>query len=289
MKFHSILFPVDFSERCRAVAPFINAVVKRDQAFLTLAHFAGENMMWGGTAEAPCSPEMIVPFLIEEAQDSLERLASECFPGVQAKIVVEEGDPGSCLVDLARASDVDLIMMPTRGRGRFRAALLGSVTAKVLHDSECAVWTAAHTDMPGYCTSTDWRKIVGAVDAKPDARSLLSFAKEFASTYEADIHLVHAIPPSPETIPEKYLNRDFENYLKFSARETIMGMQKEVGTSFKLCVEAGAVSSVITAVAQADEADMVLIGRGSLAHFGGRLRTHVYAIIRDAPCPVLSV
>jgi len=33
----------------------------------------------------------------------------------------------------------------------------------------------------------------------------------------------------------------------------------------------------------------VLIGRGELPHFGGRLRTHVYGIIRDAPCPVLSI
>ena len=36
-------------------------------------------------------------------------------------------------------------------------------------------------------------------------------------------------------------------------------------------------------------ADIVLIGRGALPHFAGRLRSHAYAIVRDMPCPVLSV
>jgi hypothetical protein len=45
----------------------------------------------------------------------------------------------------------------------------------------------------------------------------------------------------------------------------------------------------VAAAAREDQAGLVLTGRGTLAHFAGRLRTHVYAIIRDAPCPVLSI
>jgi hypothetical protein len=40
----------------------------------------------------------------------------------------------------------DLIMMPTYGMGSFRRHLIGSVTAKVLHDVACPVWTAAHVE-----------------------------------------------------------------------------------------------------------------------------------------------
>ena len=46
----------------------------------------------------------------------------------------------------AKANQIDLIMMPTHGYGRFRALLLGSVTAKVLHDADCPVWTAVHRE-----------------------------------------------------------------------------------------------------------------------------------------------
>jgi len=37
-------------------------------------------------------------------------------------------------------------MMPTHGLGGFRRFLLGSVTAKVLHDADCPVWTGVHLE-----------------------------------------------------------------------------------------------------------------------------------------------
>ena len=294
MKFTNILYPVDFSERCRTVAPFVNAVAQRNGASLTLVNFVEVPALWYGTAEAPCVPDLSIARLVDDAREGLTMFAKEFFPcnetsGIHLEIRVEEGDPGSSIVAMARTSGVDLIMMPTRGHGLFRAALLGSVTAKVLHDSECPVWTAAHAGEEGDSPSTEWRNVVCAVDTTPDARRLLDYAKELASAYGAAVHLVHAVPSGPDNRPEKYLERDFDAFVKDSARKAIDAMQKEAGTNFRLCVEGGNVSSIVAAVAKEDKSDLVLIGRGVLSHFAGRLRTHVYAIIRDAPCPVLSV
>ena len=299
MKFNNILFPVDFSERCRTVAPFVNAAVKRNEACLTLLNFVEVPFLWYGTAEAPCAPELNVDCLIEEAERSLAVFAKEFFPclessGNQLQMRVEEGDPGSRIVDAAGALHIDLIMMPTRGRGRFRSALLGSVTAKVLHEAECTVWTAAHTETPEYaasmgCRNAEWRNVVCAIDTTPDAPRLIRYAGELSRAYGATVRLVHAIPPPPATRMEQYLGSDFDAFLKDSARQAIDATQTDAGTDFELCVEAGNVSSVVAAAARAHEADLVLIGRGALPHFGGRLRTHVYGIIRDAPCPVLSI
>jgi nucleotide-binding universal stress UspA family protein len=289
MKFTNILFPVDFSERSRTVAPFVSALVKRDGASLTLANFVETPNMWYGAAEAPGITDLNVPRMVEEAEHSLTWFARDLFPGIEVKILVEEGEPGFCIADLARASNADLIMMPTRGRGRFRAALLGSVTAKVLHDADCPVWTAAHVEMPDYNASTEWRNVVCAVDATPGALPLIRYARGIAGSCQASVHLVHAVPPAPQTIPENYLNRDFEASIKNDARAAIDAMQKEAGTNFKLCIEAGSVSSVVAQAATEDKADLIVIGRGTLPQFGGRLRTHVYSIIRDAPCPILSV
>jgi hypothetical protein len=107
------------------VAPFVNAAVKRNEACLTLSNFVEVPFLWYGAVEAPCALNLNIGCLIDE------------------------GDPGSRIVETARASDVDLIMMPTRGRGSVRSALLGSVTAKVLHDAACAVWTAGAYRDPG--------------------------------------------------------------------------------------------------------------------------------------------
>ena len=202
------------------------------------------------------------------------------------RTVVDEGDPGSCIAELARIWENDLIMLPTRGQGRFRAALLGSVTAKILHDASCAVWTASHCDGAGK-QHTDWRKIVCAIDTVPEGARLIRYAAQLAES-GATIQLAHAVPVSEAGV-EKYLDLEFAAFLKDQAREAVAGMQKEAGTNFEVLIEAGNIPETVRRVAENQRADLVLIGRGALPHFAGRLRSHAYAIVRDMPCPVLSV
>jgi len=232
---------------------------------------------------------MNIDRLLEETELNLAFFAAQHFPGLQPTIRVEQGDPGSCIPDLASTIGADLIMMPTRGRGRFRAALLGSVTAKVLHDATCPVWTAAHIEATEYSVSPDWRKIVCAIDTSPEAARLIRQAADLAAESGAAVLLVHAIPAPPAAAQERYFDRDFDVFLKESARKTIDAMQKEAGTSFRICIGNGNTSAVVAASAMDYQADLVLAGRGTLPAFAGGLRTHLYGIIRDVACPVLSV
>lgn len=289
MDFNNILFPVDFSERCRAVASSVSAVAQRESASLTLVNVVDTPVMWYAVVEPSYVSEFTAPRLIEEAEHKLTSFAAELFPGIKTNLVVKDGDPADCIVEIAQELNVDLIMMPTRGRGRFRAALLGSVTAKVLHDAQCPVWTAAHAEEPVSSESAVWRNVVCAVDASNDALRLIRFAAGLQSSFGSSIHLVHAVASPAPNAPESFADRDFERFLKDAARSSVGAMQKQAGTDFRLCVEAGAISSVVAAVAKQDNAELVLIGRGAMPRFGGRLRTHSYAIIRNVPCPVLSV
>ena len=54
-------------------------------------------------------------------------------------------------------------------------------------------------------------------------------------------------------------------------------------------MEMGPVSKVVHAASVHHQADLVVIGRGKIHAALGRLRTNAYTIIRDAPCPVLSL
>lgn len=289
MDFRKILFPVDFSDRCRAIAPFITAIANRNRASLTLANIVEIPLLWYGAPESAYVVEINIPKLIEDAENRLAVFADELFPVLHPRTVVKEGDAASCIVEIARVSEIDLIMIPTRGRGRFRAALLGSTTTKILHDAESAVWTVAHADTAVYSEHSEWRKIVCALDTVFDGLRMLQCARSLQSSYGASICLVHAVPLLPAGKPAYRLDADITAFLKDSARQTIEKMQKDAGTEFPVFIEAGGVSSVVATAAKREEADLVLIGRGALTHIGGRLRTHAYSIIRDAACPVLSV
>ena len=51
----------------------------------------------------------------------------------------------------------------------------------------------------------------------------------------------------------------------------------------------GKPAQVVHDQATAEEANLVIVGRGVIQKALGRLRSTAYAIIRESPCPVISV
>ena len=102
------------------------------------------------------------------------------------------------------------------------------------------------------------------------------------------MRLVHAVP-GMEAWPERQLDQEFEETLRDNARRTIEDLEKAADMRVPVCVGVGSVPDVVREEALQHGADLVLIGRGALQGTLGRLRTHAYGIIRNAPCPVLSI
>ncbi len=74
----------------------------------------------------------------------LEALKLRCFQDVGCEISTRTGGVADSIVEFAREMHADLIVIPTRGFGPPRPFLIGSVTAKVLHDALCPVWISPH-------------------------------------------------------------------------------------------------------------------------------------------------
>ena len=282
-----ILFPVDFSERCASSAPFVNAMANRFGAAVTLFSVTPPMVYVGGMGEPiPMPPDD--ELLKSGLQNRLDSAFLEEFSGVVVKRRVEVGDAAHAIVRFAHEEKVSLIMMPTHGYGPFRRLLLGSVTAKVLHDAHCPVWTGAHMEEPPALDHLACRNIVCAVDTQPKSAAVMKWAAQYAKDTGAVLRLVHAIS-GIEAWPERQLDREFEEAIRADARQAIEKMQKETGVDAPLCVAVGDVASAIREEARRHHADLVAIGRGVLHETLGRLRTHSYSIIRQAPCPVISV
>ena len=77
--------------------------------------------------------------------------------------------------------------------------------------------------------------------------------------------------------------------LERSAREQLEELLAEVGVDAVVVLDDGDVPRVVRNVAGSIGADLVVIGRHAGAGILGRLREHAYAIVRESPCPVVSV
>jgi nucleotide-binding universal stress UspA family protein len=282
--FKNILFPVDFSDRSKALCPYVKAMVEQFQAKLTLMHVVEVPIeTFGGIDRSfPVVFDFAAmkPHILEMLKDYA------IVPG--AATVVQEGEPAFNIAEYAGEHGVDLIMMPTHGYGKFRSLLMGSVVSKVLHDAECAVWTAPHAEDPAMREHLPCRNIVVAVDRGSEQTPVLRRAAELAQELGAGLSLVHAVPGA-----ERQLNDtggdEFSLFLLDAARKEMTKLQAEAGTNFEASVFAGGVGAVVRQAALDRHADLVIIGRGVMHTTFGRLRTQSYQIIRQAPCPVLSL
>jgi hypothetical protein len=88
---------------------------------------------------------------------------------------------------------------------------------------------------------------------------------------------------------EQFFDTEIDAFLMNMAREELAKMQTAAGTSFETCIARGNVAHVVREACQHHDADLVLLGRGLMKKALGQFRTHSYSIIREAPCPVLSV
>jgi len=282
--FSHILFPVDFSARSEATRPAVTSWARRFNAKVTLLHIVHIPVSsYGGADGYPIILD--IPNIEATAKARLERFKIDV-PEVTR--VVTTGDPAYEVIQYAGKNNVDLIMMPTHGHGKFRSLLLGSVAAKVLHDAHCPVWTSAHIEELPLEARTEIHNVLCAIEVGSDTAGVIRSAQELARAWDAKLRLVHAVPVD-ETRPEKYLETDFRAALIKKSQEEIAALQQDAGANLEVTVEAGHPSHVVRDAALEYGADLAITGRGKLHETFGRLRTNTYAIIRDSPCPVLSV
>ena len=282
-----ILFPVDFSEQNCSVAPYVACMASRYGARVTMLHVA--EISTTAFPEWPVQASLVdFEAMASERKQRLDAFLVSDFQSVPASRLMMEGDPARVISEYAERQNIDLIMMPTHGYGPFRRFLLGSTTAKVLHDVNCPVWTSAHLP-ERMALPVGYRNVLCAVDLTPKSVSLIQWAAAFAREHAATLKLLHAIPAAEPPGGVDIEGKRFRATLLEIAREELAKVQQQAKTNLEVFVEGGDVAPVVHRVAELHHADLVVIGRGVMQEVFGRMRTHVYSVIREAPCPVISV
>ncbi len=193
----NILFPVDFSPSCAAMAAFVKRGTSIFGARVTLVHVFD---LYSHAVQLYVRP----PSEVAEEQEILARqkldsfLKSE-FPVSECPRILLSGDAATQIAQFARIDRFDLIIMPTHA-GVFRRMLLGSTTAKVLNDTDCPVLTTQHAETisPRQLEHREW---ICAIDLNADSERVLRFASQAAKDVHANLTLVHVILASGADSP----------------------------------------------------------------------------------------
>jgi len=286
MTLQNILFPVDFSQACTAMAPFVERAAAMFRAKVTLLYVL-----------EPCTAgfePLTRPLPAIEADRKsvawvkLESYLSAEFPVHDVPRLLVVGDAAARIAAVARDRGFDLIVIPTHA-GTFRRMLLGSTTAKVLNDADCMVLTTQHAEMisPRPLEHREW---VCAIGLSADSERVFRIASELAETARANLSIVHAIPAAAPDLPFQLdLEERVQSVERQAARDRIRELERAVGSHAPVYIALGPIKDALTEAARRLQADALVIGRTSGPGSEGRLRDLTYAVIRDAPCPVVSV
>jgi nucleotide-binding universal stress UspA family protein len=271
----TILFPVDFSPRCRGAAAYVEALAGRFEAQIILLHVV-----------APPDYNSTLETVRDVTPADFDKFFGSDLKHFRTEKLIDRGEPAQKIVECAAARQVDLIMMPTQGLGIYRRLIIGSSAAKVLHDADCPVWTGVHLENAPALDALQSKRILCAVDLKPASARVFDWASHLAAEYQAEITLLHVVPSFDEP---HFIEHDFAKAIEAQARTALDDLQKVVGAKATVRIEAGSATKVVPAVAAQWNADLLVIGRKAESGILGRLQTTAYAIIRQSPCPVVSV
>ena len=194
---------------------------------------------------------------------------------LRTEVVIRHGEAAQKIVECAAARQADLIMMPTQGLGIYRRLIIGSNVAKVLHDADCPVWTGVHLENAPALEKVHTERILCAVDLNRPSASILNWASQLAKEYQAELTLLHVVSNAADSDPEP--------------RTALEELQRSVGSEATLRILEGDPANTIAETARELRADLLVIGRLAETGLLGRLDAASYSIIRQSPCPVVSV
>jgi len=253
-----ILFPVDFSDRCRGAAAYVEALVGRFDAELILLHVI--EAAYNSTLED----------LREIRIENFDEFFGKGLKHLRVKKLVKHGEAAQKIIECASSHHADLIMIPTQGMGIYRRLILGSTSARVLHDADCPVWTGVHLENAPALEAVACQRIVCAVDLKSSNVRVLDWANHLAEEYQAELTVVHVTQGG-------------------DTRSALECLREAAGSRAAVRIETGDVSKVVSHLAAKLRADLLVIGRKAESGVLGRLEMTAYSIIRQSPCPVVSV
>lgn len=143
IRLKKILFPTDFSDCSKRAQEYACALAEQFQAELHIVHVLQDITPFIGDGGAMLS----VPnsYFVEQRQVA-EKALNQLLPnqwtrGKQVIQATRQGNPFVEIVNYAKETDIDVIVIGTHGRTALLHMLLGSVAEKVVRKSPCPVLT----------------------------------------------------------------------------------------------------------------------------------------------------
>lgn len=298
--FRNILFPTDFTPRARAALKYAAAFARegagRVLLFSVQRGSVPANLL---TVPAHAFEESDQHWLRQLRQDVRDVLADPLLAGLEVEPVIIEGEPALEIARAALEFEIDLVTVVTHGRRGLARALWGSTAEEIIAESPCPVLTLRppqrdFAEHRNGSTEIRLNRLLLATSFRPTDRAAEQVAIQFAQQTGAELHVIYVISDYLEQMSDIFpdaggtaLSR-FREYMA----ERMAGFSSESGKRTETHIKEGRPYEQIVSLASEKDVDLIVIGTSVHASlFGGTpvLGSEIERVVRNSPCPVLSV
>jgi nucleotide-binding universal stress UspA family protein len=300
LPFRNILLPTDFTPHARAALKYAAAFAREGAGRVVLFSVQGgsvpANLL---TLPDRSFDEPEHRWLGQLRADVKDVLADPLLEGLEVEPVIIEGDPATEIARAAREFEIDLVTVVTHGRKGLARALWGSTAEEIIAESPCPVLAVRppqrdfveHRDSH---TEIRLNRVLLATSFRPADKAAEQTALQFVRRTGAELNVIYVISDYMEQMSDLFPDTGGSALSRF--REYVAGRMAGLGgeSGVRIATHIAEGRPYEQIVSLASEKDVDLIVMGTSVHssiFGGApvLGSELERVVRNAPCPVLSV
>jgi nucleotide-binding universal stress UspA family protein len=136
--FAKILVPVDGSENSYRALDAALFLSEKLGSNITVLHVMEQVPI------THIESQKVLSELLENYKKENQDILSKCSEiakqkGITINTILLQGNPASIILDYNKKEKFDLVIMGSRGLGKFKELILGSVSSKIVHHSPCGI------------------------------------------------------------------------------------------------------------------------------------------------------
>jgi nucleotide-binding universal stress UspA family protein len=299
--FHNILVATDFSASSRRALVDALALPSQGDVRLCVAHVRTQESQHLHLENPPTLNQ-------EQLEDErpMKAFVGNLDPEHKIKTVfLPKGAVAEMVTSLIRESEIDLLVIGTRGRGGIRKLAVGSVAEELLRVAPCPVLTIGPKVEVAATKSREFRRILFATDFGNGSAKALPLAVSLARAEGSKLILLHMLPPMPTSTgnfagyaPAAPAAEEIDEWWTVSHKKSMQKLKACLPPNAALAADPEYVvgteflpEGILTAAVRL-KVDLIVMG-ANRAH-SPRTAAHipwaiVHEVVRNAPCPVLTV
>jgi nucleotide-binding universal stress UspA family protein len=225
-----------------------------------------------------------------EAQEILDEQVKkiEGLGGTVVEAHLREGGTSEEIVTLATEIGVGLVAVGSRGRGRIRRALMGSVSDAVVRHAHCPVMVVRWKPVAFPA------KILLSTDGSEEANLATQIVTDLGERTGSEVHVVHVGEIPFAHYPDRYGYRALYEEHEREARQLLEAQVEKMKAAGATVAQAhlrlGRADEEVVVLAEELGVDLIAMGGRGLSGVSRALMGSVSdSVVRHAHCPVLIV